>query len=186
MTDDAQEADSPGLSRLDLLGLGIGFPCITPAEGARLAEACAVCLEHCGHGLGVLLDVIGDYRVAYELHWPEVHDQMKRSLADLQEATERGACGVAILLIRELTEYHVVERARKGTGIDYWLAVRQDERLGLAARLEVSGILPGDEKLIEKRLKQKLDQTRRSDGTLLPAFVVVVQFSGPVAAVVKR
>lgn len=170
---------------LRLTRLGVGSPGITEAEGHRLAEACAVCLSKSGHRDGALLKVFGDFTVAYSLYWPEVHEQMLRSLSDTQEATERGACGIAILLIIELTEFHTVERARKGTGIDYWLGRKDDPRWGLAARLEVSGILSGDEKSIMKRVRQKTDQTKRSSGAL-PAYVVVVEFSGPAAAVVKK
>ncbi len=174
-----------GTIELALARLAEGSPGITEAEGRRLAEAGAVCLSTSGHVDGALLNVNGSFTVACRLHWPEVHGQMLRSLSDMQEATERGACGIAIHLITELTEYHTIERARKGTGIDYWLGRKDDTRWGLAARLEVSGILSGDEKAIQKRVKQKKGQTKRSDGPL-PAYVVVEEFSTPTATVVKR
>lgn len=101
----------PGdIPQLDLASLENGFPCITPAEGRRLAEAGAVCLERQGHTHACRLAVTGILSTICELKWPSVHDQMRRSF-DLQEATERGACGVAILLVKQFTDYHVVERS---------------------------------------------------------------------------
>ena len=84
-----------------------------------------------------------------------------------------------------LTEYHVVQRSWKGTGFDYWLGLKEDELFQNAARLEVSGIRQGGDKDMEKRIKQKTDQISKSDRMRLPAFVVVVEFGRPLAAVVR-
>jgi hypothetical protein len=54
------------------------------------------------------------------------------------------------------------------------------------ARLEVSGIRFGDDAAVKSRIGQKLRQTRRSDFLRLPAYVVVVLFSRPLAQVVER
>jgi hypothetical protein len=55
-----------------------------------------------------------------------------------------------------------------------------------AARLEVSGILDGDESKIVTRLNQKKLQTERTDNTRLPAYVAIVEFRLPEARLVKR
>ena len=47
---------------------------------------------------------------------------------DLQEATEMGACGIAIVIARELIGYSIIERSVKGTGFDYWLGAIQIRR----------------------------------------------------------
>ena len=46
------------------------------------------------------------------------------------------------------------------------------------ARLEVSGIL-NDREEIQKRKKQKLQQTSQSDSSALPAYVSIVEFGTP-------
>jgi hypothetical protein len=48
----------------------------------------------------------------------------------------------AILLMRALTGYTVIERSRKGTGFDWWLGT-EDNLFQGKVRLEVSGILRG-------------------------------------------
>ena len=155
------------------------------AHKHHLVHAGAVCLELRGHTGGVQLIVGGDFDVLFMLAWPEADDQAVREWSDLQEATEWGACGVAVLLIGTLTEYQVVRRSWKGTGFDYWLGLRTDALFQHAARLEVSGILSGNRTDIEKRVRQKLRQVERSERSL-PAFVVVVEFGGPLATVVRK
>lgn len=108
--------------------------------------------------------------------------------ADLQEASEYGAYALALTVAVKLTGIPYIERSAKGTGVDYWLSQRIDEH-GLfqrAARLEVSGILEGDETAISARLNKKLRQTERSDETLLPAYVAIIEFALPNMRFVKR
>jgi hypothetical protein len=111
---------------------------------------------------------------------------MHGTYADLQEATSFGACGVAIVVALEVTGLTVLQQARKGGGFDYWLGSRPEDLFQNASRLEVSGILEGDEPRIRSRINSKKKQTERSDGTGLPAFACVVEFSRPEAHLVKR
>jgi hypothetical protein len=106
----------------------------------------------------------------------------------LQEATEYGAYGIAIIVALPLTETPRVERSAKGTDVDYWVGDGKDQRgiFQRTARLEVSGILKGDKTKIAARLREKLVQTKRSDKAGLPAYVVIVDFGGPEARFVKR
>jgi hypothetical protein len=92
---------------------------------------------------------------------------------------------VAILLIRALTGYTVVERSRKGTGFDWWLGT-DDNLFQGKARLEVSGILRGTRRRINSRIKARLAQTSQSDNLAVTAYVVVVEFGTPRAKVVQR
>ena len=171
------------MEKLDLNRLGHGLPGLTATMGSVLAQAAAVCLEDQDHALGVSLSVSGDFKESFAVHWPKVSSQTRRCYNDLQEATEWGASGVAILLILECTEYTVIERSRKGTGFDYWLG-REDDELPFQykARLEVSGIRNGNNSTIDRRVRQKLKQTTPTDGPL-PAFVVVVEFGQPLSKV---
>jgi len=54
------------------------------------------------------------------------------------------------------------------------------------ARLEVSGIRKGGSSRLGARVTQKLNQVTPSDGLLLPAYIVVVEFGTPKSQVVKK
>jgi hypothetical protein len=155
-----------------------------------MAEAAAVCLDSQGHRESVRLLVRGHFDAEFPLLAPPVTDQMRRTYHDLEEATEEGAYGIAILLTRRLTGLTVVLRARRGPGFDYWLGpddlpVDDPNFLKGTARLEVSGILQGSERKILNRVNIKLEQTKPSDGAL-PAYVVVVEYSHPAAQIEKK
>lgn len=171
---------------LNLASLIEGIPALTPALGGTLAEAAAVCLVNQGHGETCLLQVRCEAQQrAFTLHRPQVSEPMRRAYRDLQEATELGACGVAILVARNITGHTVVERSVKGTGFDYWLGAVHSaesalEPLERKARLEVSGILQGPIELVQARVQEKIRQTRRSAGQY-PAYVLVIEFSTPLA-----
>ncbi len=165
-----------------------GLPAVTPAFGAALAEAGAICFEEQNHPNGVELNVDGAFTATYKVYWQEVTDQMLRCWNDYEVTTEHAAYGVAFLLICDLTEYTVIERARKGTGFDFWLGKEGDEgELPLQkARMEVSGIRRGNHSLLQARVRQKLEQVKPSDSLGLPAYIVVVEFSTPLSKVVKK
>ena len=198
---------------LDLNDLAAGGnPGITPAKGAELAEAGAVCLESQGHNQGVLLTIRGDVRNGNEtITWPTVTQQARRTWNDGDEATEDGAAGIATLLANQEIGHLVIIRARKSTpqeptGFDYWLGddniaemsdVEQaatesladllaNEHLVARIRLEVSGIRNAGDKVIRDRARRKLRQMNRSDASGLPAYAIVVEFGHPLAEVRRK
>ena len=162
------------------------MPALSADEGGSLAEAASVCLQAKAHDSPVSLAVRGDYEHSVSLTFFEVTDQMKRAYGDPEAAVERGACAIAILLICALREYTVIQRSYKGTGVDYFLGERGDFLFQKKARLEVSGIGVGSEMDIRRRKKMKIEQTKRSDAMRIPAIVVIIEFSGPVAEVAQR
>ncbi|WP_438038256.1 hypothetical protein [Sorangium sp. So ce128] len=172
------------------MDLAKGMFGLTPATGERLAECGAVCLSEEGHETGVTLRLAGPFECAFTVHWQFVTDQMRRTYDDPDEATEEGACCIAILIMRQvLCDHEVVRRSRKPTGFDYWLGTEDPKQPLLfndMARLEVSGIRTGTPTLVRARTKQKLKQTEQSDNTKLPAYVVIVEFGLPVANLAKR
>ncbi len=174
------------LRRLALEDLCTGMPALTPAAGERLAEAASVCLDERGHALACELVVSGSHSETFRLERLEVSDLLRRTYDDPEEATEEGACGVAILLARALTGLSVVRRARKGTGFDYYLGT--EDILDFQARLEVSGIRQGTEAQVEARRRQKRAQIARSDADLgtLVAYAIIVEFGEPKAVVDRR
>ena len=164
-----------------------GLPGITKAWGELLTEASVVCFESQRHLSGVDVKITGIDDHIVKFFWNiMVSKQTLDSWADEQELTEYGACGVAILLIMKLTEYTIIQRAVKGTGIDYWLGYKDDEiPFQNAARLEVSGIMSNSENKVKARVKKKIEQTNLSDGKL-PAYIAVVEFSKPLSYLVKK
>jgi len=178
--------DNTGLT-LSFEALKNGRLGISAVYGSFLAEAASHCLHRNEHPNPVPISVSGDACLPGTLEWCDVTEWGDRTWADLQEATEYGAYGVAIIVALPLTEKGRVERSAKGTGIDYWLGESED-RDGIfqrAARLEVSGIFKGDKPKIAARLDEKLAQTKLSDGTGLPAYVAIVDFGGPEVKLVK-
>ncbi len=174
---------------LDLRELDSGIPALTQALGRVHAEAAAVCLENQGHHEPVRLAVRKIDTPQYDLRWPALTDTMRRAYEDLERATELGAYGVAILLIRDQTGLTAIRQSRKGTGFDYWLGPDgADDQLVFqdAARLEVSGILSGTDTQFLTRVKQKLKQTEASDNSGLPAYACVVEFSRPQAEMATK
>ncbi|MCA9705254.1 MAG: hypothetical protein KDK70_05335 [Myxococcales bacterium] len=155
---------------------------LSRAKAAALVEAATVCLHHNHHRSGVRLRVTGCRSTEPPLEFTAPDDKALRANADLHEAVEDGATAVAIAVVTRITDYRVVERSVKRTGIDWWLG-RSDGVF--EARLEVSGILAGPDKL-DSRVDDKLRQMARSDGTGLPGYAAVVEFGAPQARVVER
>ena len=113
------------------------------------------------------------------LEWSFVlTEAMRRYWNDLEEAVEQGAYGLAILLVRHMTGYMVIERSRKGTGFDWGLGA-EDNLFQAKARLEVSGILRGSMRRIRTRVSAKKKQTKTSEHLRLPAYIVVIEFGTP-------
>ncbi len=169
----------------DLQSLAVGMPGVTSALGGVFAEAAAVCLEHQNHHSGVRLLTDGSFSSQFLVSWSQVTKQQIQAHNDLQDATEFGACGLAIILVRDQTGHVVVERSRKGTGFDFWLGDEDDLLFEGKARLEVSGILAGGEPEISSRVAMKVKQISRSDG-VLPGYIAIVEFSGPRARVLVK
>lgn len=164
-----------------------GMPGLSPVAAAHLYETFEVCMHLCGHEERVPLRMEGTCGEEIMLHWHDGFDtQKERTHADLTYATEHGAVCLSIMLVVRLTSYTIVERSRKGTGIDYWLGEKDSLLFQRKARLEVSGILNGDEHALRRRHREKVEQIENSDGTMLSAYLSVVEFGTPMALFTKR
>ncbi len=175
------------VEELRLDELGEGTPGITAEWGGYLAQAAAVCLEEQYHRCGVEMQMDGDYERTFSISWGPVTDQIRRCLGDEEEATENGAYAIAALSITRITDLVVVHRSAKGGGFDFWLGSVEDSDTLFQgkARLEVSGIRKGTEATIRKRVREKVDQTRTSDGSS-EAYINVVEFGAPRSRMVRR
>jgi len=174
---------------LQLSSLANGLPGITVAYGQVLAEAGAICFNDQDHPNGTALDVKGDFKSQYDVYWPPVTDQITRCYSEEERTTELGAEGVALLLTLDLTDSTIIQRSFRGTGFDYWLGqVIGDEELPFqnTERLEISGIRNGDYNQVKARVKKKQTQVKASDNMDLPALIIVIEFSTPIAQVERH
>lgn len=179
--------ESPALRRLILSRLEEGFPGLNKTWGKFLSEASTICFVCSRHPNGIELTVKGLVPTKFQVSWNiNITEQDMVSWDNDHDMAEYGACGIAVLLILELTEYTIIRRARTGEGVDYWLGYK-DAPLPFqkAARLEVSGMLRGTESKERSRIKEKKEQTEPTDGKL-PAYVVVVNFERPVSHLVQK
>jgi hypothetical protein len=176
----------PPEDALTLEDLSGNFPHIPPECGMVLVQSAVLCLEGQGHKSGAPLTVRGSFNTAFRLLWSmDVTEAMRRYWNDPDETAEQGAYALALLVLRSLAGLTVLERSRKGTGFDWWLA-SEDNLFQATARLEVSGIMRGSAWRVNGRLKERIAQTERSDPSGLTAYVAVVEFGGPTAKVVRR
>ena len=172
---------------------------ISEALVTMLAECASVCLDAQRHGASLVLYVEHEESLSgilkkldsleYELRYLQVTDTMKNSYKEEESATEDGACAIALLLLKIEKGLSFLERSVRKTGFDYWLGNRPSSGSNIFAnktRLEVSGIRNGDNSHINNRKRIKVNQTQQSDHTRLPVYVVVVEFSRPVAHIVLR
>jgi hypothetical protein len=174
------------LKQISVIPIDLGSSSVTAAYAAVLGEAAAVCLDHNCHDSGVLLTVNGVADKTFALNWEELVDAHYATYADLQDATELGAYGVALLIIRDVTGKTTIERSAKGGGFDWWIGDSASEMpFQGKCRLEVSGILTDRGGAVESRLSQKKRQTNPSDA-LGPAIIAVVDFGSPRAQVEEK
>jgi hypothetical protein len=167
---------------LSVLPLDPGTSGLLHGLAEFMGSCAAVCLEDRNHQSGVLIVVEGDTESQFNLSWVALTEKHRRTCKDRQEATEFGAYGIAILVIRELTGKTVVERSVKGPGFDFWVGDEEEAALpfqGLT-RLEVSGILDGSDGAVKTRAQQKKKQVSPSDASG-PAYIAVVEFGRPMA-----
>jgi hypothetical protein len=170
---------------LYLNSLSSGIPSLTAKKAGVHMEACIWCLLECDHSNGVILTVDEDNVYSkYKICWPEQEiniDDINRAY-NKDDGPEQGAEALAFLIIRERTDYTAIRRSTTLTGIDYWLDYKTESQNQLfstaSARLEISGILrqtPTNK--LEYRSKKKVEQTKQSDHTSFPVYVVIVEFS---------
>lgn len=170
---------------LDLALIRSGWSRLTKTMSQMFAEAASFLLERQGHKIAeaggemipVNLSVNGDRTVVCCLTALPVDDAMRRTYLDIPEATEWGACAIAIMVIAKFTPYVVAKRSSKGNGEDYYLCKKDSQLFQDAARLEVSGTVKRPH--FYGRIKQKHKQICAFDSGSVPAFVVVADFSKP-------
>lgn len=143
----------------------------------NLSEAACVCLDSQNHNQGIICKVEGDFNIEFNLQWDETTQRIRDTWNDMEETVEYGAYCLGMLALKQITNFQVVKQSKKLTGFDYWLGdPLKSYPFQNCARLEVSGILKGTIGQINQRLKEKINQTKKSDEINLPAYIVIVEF----------
>lgn len=172
---------------INITSIKKGLPGITPVAASQLYETFEVCMHISGHKEKTPLAMAGMTNESIGLLWTdEFNSQKERAYADMQYTVEHGAVCLSVILSTTLTPYTVIERSRKGTGVDYWLGDKASVLFQKKARLEVSGILKGGDAALNRRFASKVEQTQQSDDSQLPAYISVIEFSNPKALFDKR
>ena len=169
-----------------------GILVISGGSHCYFLERCLFSLDMQGHKSGAMLCVNTKENGTaqsdqFAIEWSTaIDDSLRRRNADVVRSTEYSACGLAFLVIRELTSYTAIEEAPRGTTVDYYLSSkdRDDDLIfNHTARLEVSGIARGDTAAINSRIQDKTDRLINHS---LPAYIIVVEHSAPVAHMVVK
>jgi hypothetical protein len=174
---------------IDFGSLSNGLPTITESFCKWLVETSAFCLHYNSHNsTNCILECVNniDGINKFKLIWQELDERIIDTYGDLEEVTEYGATGIAILLSIAMTNFTTVSRSFKKNGFDYWLGDKENTLFQGKARLEISGILRGNGTQFNSRIKQKFKQTNISDGSGLDCFVSVVEFSTPKASFLSK
>ncbi len=170
------------MNKFNLNDLPDWVPAFSRHQVLFYAEACAAALELQGHMPGVMFQLEGEFHNKVHVKWGE---KIKRvGLNDPRDLAEFGAIALAFCIITKFSEYDVIEQSVIGNGFDYWLgykepALKRDPDNFLNGRLEISGILKGNDRDVAARLRQKIRQTGISDYLNIPAIIVIVEFSAP-------
>jgi len=190
------QAERPNFAnriQLDLELLFSDLPIMTEWLAGEYYSALLVCLEHHNHksGIEALLQNLDETLARLELVWSKPLDEYdRRSWGGPGNAAETAGEGIAWLIVHLFTDYAVIERSARGSGVDFWLGDKGDvdklifqtkARMEAKARTHIqydSGI--------REVLKKALEQTEKSDHTDLPAYIVVTEFSRPVIYLVQK
>jgi len=168
------DADKPKLRLESLHERHIG---LTPALGDTFFEAASVCLSR-HHDSPVEMEIArngGKSTRLVEFQKPDV--RLLNAWANDIDTTESGAYGVCLAAVEVEEQLVAVKRAETLTGADWYVAPigTEPDDLERCFRLEISGVDAGGRSVVETRLRQKVDQTRRGASNL-PAIASVVGF----------
>jgi len=115
-----------GTKKLTIESLYDGIPVIPEEAVGFYKQNCMVSFHLNGHTSGVgLLVLYNNSSINYKIFWKgEITDQILRSYRDTKRVTDFAACTIALLLVRELTEFTAIEQSCLGTTIDIILSLK--------------------------------------------------------------
>ena len=153
-------------------------PGLTSTISNYFSEAASVCLSRHHSSptdLSILLESSPKVR---SVVWNPPDNQTQLAWNNEIDTTEDGAYGICIATVEVELGLVVVARADTGTGADWYLSPVESVSSGdleEAYRLEVSGLDRGTRRDFDRRLRQKVIQTKRGVSNL-PAIASVVAF----------
>jgi hypothetical protein len=186
---DANPMSTGTAQKLTLESLSVGIPVIPEEAVGFYKQNFMVCFYENGHKSGVSLTVSYDnLDSVFQIFWTgDITEDLLRAYRETKRCTDFAACAIALILVRELTEFTAVEQSCIGTTIDYYLIPQKQESdliFNRAARLEVSGILSENEdNTVENRISRKIRRLKPEGD--LPDLIAVVEFSKPWSKMVK-
>jgi hypothetical protein len=149
-----------------------------------LAEAASVCLSR-HHAPPLTLRVHYGAVAGWAVSWEQPDHRQLAAHRNVNDATENGACAVAIAVLEATLNLFTISRADTLTGADYFVAADRDcPDLEGAHRLEVSGTDLGTVTQLKHRLKRKIAQLKAACGDD-EAFATVVAFHEATVVVQK-
>lgn len=176
----------PKSINLEQLRENIDF--IGVSMSAYMCDCLVVCLSEENHSTGLILKVeTEDKKYSFQLEWTtKITPHLIGATRDKERTTEWAAMGLALLLVRELTEYPYVFTSRKGLGTDFALS-KNAIQMTEDAYIEISGIRKGSPtNTLKRRLIIKKSQTEPSDALNTPIFISITEFSEPKSLFIKK
>lgn len=159
---------------------------LTPSISGTYFEAATVCLSR-HHESPTELEIACNGRGSTRLiEFPKPDARVLNAWNNDIDTTESGAYGVCLAAVEAEEQLVAVRRAETLTGADWYVAPvgTEPDDLESCFRLEVSGVDAGARSVVEARLRQKIDQTRRGASNL-PAIASVVGFKELTVAIQK-
>lgn len=141
------------------------------------AEAARVCLDRHHTSPQTFAIKNADRSMDALAEWEPADARIQSAWANEIDATEAGAYAFALAAVELSERLYAVRRAETRTGADYYVAPygKTLEDLEDCLRLEVSGTNTGNEAVVERRLREKVQQAIKGDSNL-PALATVVGF----------
>lgn len=171
---------------IDLRDFSVVGPRLHKSAADFFGTSASFCLrKHRARGAIVLRysDSASEKRLRVAVH--TITSAVRATFNDLQDATEHGAYGIALLTAAREMGAILAERTWKGPGFDFHLLPPgrkpnqdPDDIFGDNWALEVSGILEGTDADVAARLRQKRKQVAKA-AKVRPTLVAVIEFSEP-------
>lgn len=181
---------------LKIESLKNGIPFVTDGYYALYKEKCMISFTNQGHSSGVALNIsINGAKEFAKVTWQgSVTPQLRDSHSDSKKNTEDAACAIALLLIREFTNYTAHRTTdTNAERVDYYLKLQDEVEedtliFNNTSYLEVSGIQKASKtNTVAKRCAEKT--SRLSSSRILKeddlVYVCVVEFGEPSSVLVN-
>ena len=149
---------------------------LTKDIAGNLTEGARVCLDR-HHQPPVTFEIREVKQLMAVVEWEPTDERTRYAWANEIDTTEAGACACVLAAVELVGELVAVRRAETLSGADYYIAAPSTpaDDLENCIRLEVSGVDRGNSTVIQRRLKEKLDQAAKGKSNL-PAIAGVVGF----------